>query len=275
MAGDIAVKLANLLKGRSGFNIAHDDQDHIRRCVPLVRELLQHRPSSFVERGPRSQRIVCVGRTRKHVLVETINKFLRRIRQIPSHLLLNRAPLLVPLRLRVVDPAHARRLRLERHVNVRRRHRLKVLRDVLLRVGVVIAAHQREDGGRLVGAHAFAAAERHMLLRVRHARKTVGRLIAADHKVGLHRHHRRQRVADDHHAHAIRQSRASGRSIGRLYKGRSGKRQERDQKRNSQATLQNNPPGERCPLGMVKDRDRPGPRRNHRSDESRNLRGEV
>ena len=255
MAGNIAVKMPNLLKGRSGFNIAHDDQNHIRRRVPLVSELLQHRPRSLVEGGARSQRIVRVGRAREQVLVETIDKFIRWIGEIARDLLLDRPPLLVPLRLRVVDAAHTRRLRLQRHIDVSRRHRLKILRDVLLRVRVVIAAQKRKNGRRLVGRHPLASAKRHVLLRVRHAGITIGRLIPAHHEVGLDRHHRRKRVADNYHPHPIRESRTGDRGfgVGGAEHRRGGKRHQHDQKWQSAQTLQNNPPGRRCPLRMVMD----------------------
>ena len=102
----------------------------------------------------------------------------------------------------------------QRHVQIGCGHGGEVLRDVLLRVGVVLAAQLRVDGGGLIGGHARAAAESHVLLRMRHAGKSRRRLVAADQKVRLDGHHRRQRVGDDDDAHAIGQGFAHNLSLG-------------------------------------------------------------
>ena len=213
MAGNVTVKAANLLQRRRRIHIAHDHQDHVRGRVPLVGELLQHRPCGLVERRPRPQRIVRVRRAREHVLVQPGQKFVGRIRKVARDFLLDRAPLLIPLRVRIVDPTQARRLRLQRHVDVRRRHRLEILRDVLLRVRIVVAAHERKNCRRLIRRHPLAPAERHVLLRVRHARKSIRRLVATHEEVRFHRHHRRQRIADDHHPHPVGESGAGDGSL--------------------------------------------------------------
>ena len=106
--------------------------------------------------------------------IHAVDELVSGVGQVALHFLLNGAALLVPLRLRIVHASQAGGLRLQRHIHVRRGNGREVLRDVLLRVGVVFAAQQRIDGRRLVGGHPRAAAERHVLLGVRHARKSIG-----------------------------------------------------------------------------------------------------
>ena len=132
-----------------------------------------------------------------------VDELVGGVGEIALHFLLDGAALLVPFRLRIIHAAHAGGLRLQRHVHVGRRNGGEVLRDVLLRVRVVFAAQQRIDGRRLVGGHAGAAAEHHVLLRVRHARKAVWRLVAAHDEIGFNGGNRGERVADDDHLGAV------------------------------------------------------------------------
>ena len=68
-------------------------------------------------------------------------------------------------------PLQTRGLGLQRDIQICRRHGGEILGDVLLRVGVVLAAQFGIHGGRLIGAHSGAAAKRHVLLGMRHARE--------------------------------------------------------------------------------------------------------
>jgi hypothetical protein len=60
----------------------------------------------------------------------------------------------------------------ERNIEIRSRNRGKILRNVLLRVGVVPAPELRIDGRRLVGRQTRASAKRHVLLGMGHPRKS-------------------------------------------------------------------------------------------------------
>ena len=150
---------------------------------------------------------------RKNRAIQPVDKLVGRIGKIALHFLLDRPAFLVPLRLRIVDPAQARGLRLQRHIHVRRWNRRKVLRDALLGVRVVFASQQRIDGRGLVGRHPRAAAKRHVLLRVSHPRKPVRGFVAAHQKVRLDRGHRGQSAADNHYPHSIRQRSAGYRQV--------------------------------------------------------------
>ena len=95
--------------------------------------------------------IVRVRRAGEQVFVEARQEFVGRLGEIARDLLLDRALLVRPLRLRVVDVLHARGIEPQRDVEVGGGHGREVLRDVLLRVGVAVAAELREDRGRLIG----------------------------------------------------------------------------------------------------------------------------
>jgi hypothetical protein len=80
---------------------------------------------------------------------------------------------------------------MERHIQILRRNCLEVLSDCLLRVGVVVTAELREYRSYLVCGKVGASAKCHVLLRVRHARETGRRLVAADEIILLNRNYRR------------------------------------------------------------------------------------
>jgi hypothetical protein len=71
--------------------------------------------------------IVGMGRARKHVLVEAANELIGWIGEIASDLLLDRAALLSPSLLRIVDTVQARRLGLKSHIEIGRRDSREVL----------------------------------------------------------------------------------------------------------------------------------------------------
>ncbi len=187
--------------------------------------------------------VVRVGRAGEQIDVEPIDKFIGGIGQVARDFLLDGAALLIPLRLGIINAAHAGGLGLEGDVEIGGGQRGVVLGDVLLGIRIVVAAQLRVDGSGLIGGHAAASAEGHVLLGVRHSGETVRRFIAADHEVGLDGDHGRQRIPDDDHVHAVGQGGAGGGRFGGAQSGRGrecpgGKQQSRQNHR----TLQNNPP---------------------------------
>ncbi len=91
----------------------------------------------------------------------------------------------------------------QRNLQILRRHSHKVLRDVLLRIGILVTAQLRVNRRDLIRAEAGAPAERHMLLRVRRSRKTRGRFVAPGDVILFDRHDRRQRIAHDYDAKPV------------------------------------------------------------------------
>ena len=88
----------------------------------------------------------------------------------------------------------------------------KILRDGLLRVGVVVAAERGGNRGELVGAQTGAAAKHHVLGGVRGAGKTGGRFIGADAIVHHRRDDGRECIGNDDDLQAIGQRRAQARA---------------------------------------------------------------
>ncbi len=202
-AFDASVQLFDALQHSGGIDIAGHDEDGVVRRVPVLVERLEHRARRRLERFARAQRIVRVRRAGKQVFVQARQELVGRLRQIARDFLLDRAFLLFPLGLRIVDILHARGVEAKRDVEVGGRHRREVLRDVLLRVGVAEAAKLREDRGGLIGRYARAPSERHVLLRVRHPREAGRRLVRADEIVALDRHDRGQPIANDHDSETV------------------------------------------------------------------------
>ena len=202
---DGAEKPLHLEQGGSRIDVTGDHQDGVVRRIPAVMELLQHCRGRGVERGAGTECIVrvrCAGEhLRAHLFVEDVV----RIGPILGHLLLDRAALRLPLAGRVEHATHTGRLDVQRHVEILRGNGEEVLGHALARVGVEIAAHDAADIGELVGGEARAAAKHHVLLRVRHARESRGRFIAARQVIHRCRDYRRQRIPHHDHPQAIRQ----------------------------------------------------------------------
>ena len=144
-----------------------------------------------------------VRRAGERIGEDARERLVGRLRQIARDLLFDGAALLRPLRLRVDDVVHARGVDAQGNLEIGGGNLREVLRDRLLRVGVAVAAQLREDGRRLVRVDALAAAERHVLLGVRHPREAVGRLVRADEIVIVDARDRSERIADDHDAQAV------------------------------------------------------------------------
>jgi hypothetical protein len=77
------------------------------------------------------------------------------------------------------------------------------LRYVLLRVCVSLPTELGIDGGDLVRGQSGAPPESHVFLGMRHARKTVGCIIATDQVVLLDGDHGGERISDDDDAQSI------------------------------------------------------------------------
>ena len=139
----------------------------------------------------------------KHVFVQAIDKLVGRIGKVARHLLFDRAPFVRPLLFRVVYAAQAGGLGLQSHIQVGGGNGSEVLRDILLRIGIVPATQLSVDGGGLIRSHAGAAAKGHVLLGMGRAGKAGRRLIPADLEVQLDRDHGRQGIAHDDHLQTV------------------------------------------------------------------------
>ena len=121
-----------------------------------------------------------VGRTGKHLRQQARVKQILWVGIILRHLLLDGAPLLAPQRVGGEDVAHAHRLDAQRGFEIAGWHGEKILRDDLLGVCIEIAAHGRNQTGKLCGRKSGAAAKHHMLQRVGHAGKAVRSFVGTD-----------------------------------------------------------------------------------------------
>jgi hypothetical protein len=144
-----------------------------------------------------------VRRTREHDLIQPRDELVGWLGEITRDLLLNRALFLFPFRVGVDHVAHAGGVDAQGDVEIGRWHRRKILRDGLLCGRVVEAAELGKDRGNLIRGHIRASAERHVLLRVRHARKPGRRFVGADQIVLHDGDHRRERIADDDHTETV------------------------------------------------------------------------
>ena len=170
-------------------------------------EVLQHRPRRLLEGLPRAQGILLVRGPRKHGCPEALGENVPGIRQVLGYLLLDGAPLLSPVRLRVQNALHADGLEMEGDVQIRGGDREEVLRHRLLRVGVGVAAHRRYHRRELRPREPRAAAEHHVFLGMCHAGEPARGLVRADQVVDFGRHHGGEGVPDDHHLQAVLQGR--------------------------------------------------------------------
>ena len=121
-----------------------------------------------------------VGRAFEHRAQKLLIKNVGGIRQILRDFLLNRAALLVPEFFIGEQVAHPSGFDAQGHVQIFRGRGEEILRDGLLGVGIVVAAHRGGRGGELVGGQAGAAAKHHVLHRVRAAGKFRRTFVGAD-----------------------------------------------------------------------------------------------
>ncbi len=156
---------------RLGFDVARDHQDRVVRRVPSIVEAAEHRRRRPIEGRARAERLELVRRALEDLGEGLLVGDVLGVGQILGDLLLDRAALVTPEIVGGEDAAHARRLDAEWQLDLVGGHREVVLGHRLLRIGVESAAHRRRDARELVGRQAGAAAEHHVLVRVRGARK--------------------------------------------------------------------------------------------------------
>ena len=92
---------------------------------------------------------------------------------------------------------------MESHAEIVRRHGVGVFGDGLRRAGVVDAAEQGAEFGELVAVQPFAAAEHHVLQRVRGAGKAGRRIVGAGEIAKFRGDDGGQLVGHDHHAQSV------------------------------------------------------------------------
>ena len=116
-----------------------------------------------------------------------------RVAVVLRDLVLDRAALDVPIGLRESQILRPRGLHAQEHVEILRGRHEEVLRDLRLRIRIPVAAEQLGDIGDLRLRKRFAAAEHHVLERVRLPRKVL--LVGADLIVQHRERHRSERIA--------------------------------------------------------------------------------
>ena len=194
-------------------DVAGDHQHRVVGRVPAVVEAAQQRRVRLVEGGAGAERVVLVRRAREHDRLQFRKEIIEWAGQIAGDLLLDRPAFQRPVVLIEGQPAHPSRLDPERDTQVGGRHGVEILRHGLGGVGVERAAEQRADLAELVAVETAAAAEHHMLQRVRGAREAGGGIVGADEVVDLRRDHRREPVRHDHHLQPVRQRGAQHRRV--------------------------------------------------------------
>ena len=190
------------------IDIACNHQDGVVGCIPAVMKGLQGLGRGLVERGARAQSGMRIGRALEHALPQLGEELVAGIGVVARHFLLDRATLLFPIPGIHVHATHADGMNFQRHVKIRRGHGKEILGYAFGRVGIEITAHVGGNRAELVLAQARAAAEHHVLDRMRGTGKTFRHFVGTGQIVHLRGHHRRQRVAHDHDTQTIIQGRA-------------------------------------------------------------------
>ncbi len=203
LGGNIPEKALHDSQRRLWVHVANDNQDRVVRRVPAGVETLQHRPRRLVERWPRTESIMFVRRALEHRVQQLRVQHVLGIGEVLRHFLFDRPAFLVPQFVGGKDAAHPQRFDVQRRLQIVGGHGEIVLRDRLLRVGVEVAAHRGGNLGQLVRRQARIPPKHHVLQRVRHAGKPRRRLVRPDPVIHDRRHHRRDRVAHDHHPQPV------------------------------------------------------------------------
>ena len=200
---DRAEQGRDLCQRRRRIDLARDDQDRVVRRIPRVVELLQHRSGGPLERGARAERVVRVRRALEECVEQLRVELVLGIREVLRDFLLDRPALLSPRVVGVQDVAHANCFDPQRDVEILRGDGEDVLRHRLLRRGVEVAAERGAHVRELRRGEIRAAAEHHVLQRMRHAREPRRRLVRAREIGHADRDDRGERVLDDHHPEAV------------------------------------------------------------------------
>ena len=88
-------------------DVARDHEDGVVRGVPAIVETLEVGTGEAVERRDRPDALTGVRRARERERLHVAKEVVARRRVVAQHLLLDRAALVLPLRLRIEDVAHA------------------------------------------------------------------------------------------------------------------------------------------------------------------------
>ena len=210
---DIAEQAAHGVQGLLGVDVAAHDQGSVIGRIPALVKGLEHGAGGLVERGFGAQGVVGIGRAGEQLLAQASIGHIRRAGQIAGHFLLDGAAFLFPVTLGVGDRAHALGVQAQRHVEILGRHGEVVAGDLVLGIGIELAAHGRGDGRDLGGGQVVGAAKHHVFLRMRHAGKTVRR-IPRTHVVIHHRGDRGCKAVGYHdHLQAVIQRRTAYRVV--------------------------------------------------------------
>ncbi len=175
-----------------------------------------------------------IGRALEHDRAQLLVHHVERIGEIGSDLLLDGAAFVFPVLVEIVGAGHARGFDVKGNIEIVGRNGEEILRHALACIRVEVAAHHCADRRELVGREPRAAAEHHVLLRVRRAGKPFGRFIRAHQIIDRGGNDGRQPVAHDHHAQSVRQRRPQHAVLVSLWRRRNG----RGRARNTQYTDQ-------------------------------------
>ena len=222
--GNRAEVFVHQLHRRRAVDVADDHVDRIVGMIPGVVERAQLRRVDLrVEGAQRAQAVVAIGGAGKHREIDLQEEAAHGVAVVLSDLVLDRAPLDLPVRLRERETARPRRLHSQQQIQILRRRHEEELRDLRLRVGVPVAAEQLGDVGDLRLRERGAASEHHVLERVCLPREV---LIVGAGLIVEHRHrHRRERIAHRDDSQAVSQGCASNRKLGARRPHRAGNEQ--------------------------------------------------
>ncbi len=205
---DRSEQLLHLAKDVVGIHVPNDHQDGIVGRIPPFMESLEHGPAGLIEGLARAKGVMGVGRAPEQGRQQLRVQDVVWTGQVLGDLLLDRAPLLVPGVLAVRHASHADSLDAQRGLQVLRGNCIEVLRHSLLGVGIRHAPHDGVQIGELGRRKPGAAAEHHVLLRVGHAGKPLGRLVGACQIVHLDGSDGGEGTTDDDDAEPVLQRRA-------------------------------------------------------------------
>ena len=165
--GDGAQGGFHLVQRLRGVHVAGNHQDGVVGGVPAVVEGAQKLGVGLVEAGAGAQRIVLIGRAGEHDRLQLGQISVDRAGEIAAHLLLDGAPLLLPIGLVQRQAAHAQGFHAQRHGQVGGRHGVEILRHGFGGVGIIVAAQHGAELGELIAVQTRGAAEHHVFQRMR------------------------------------------------------------------------------------------------------------
>ena len=222
---DFAENVFHLRENFFRLHVADDDEHGVVRHIPGVVKFTQVSIGGFIKGRSRAERIVRVGRTLEHGGEQLLVENIFGIGQILRDFLFDGPAFFFPKLVVGEQVAHPRGFEVQRHVKILGGRGEKILRDGLLRVGVVVAAHRGGRGGNLVGGQTGTAAKHHVFGGVRGAGKIGGTFVRADAIIHHRRDDGRECVGDDDDLQAVGQRGAQLVLIRGLRPARCGKEQ--------------------------------------------------